>query len=217
MNCFVTGTDTEVGKTRVAVALIRDWVARGARVAGMKPVAAGAHPTTAGLRNSDALALQAAANVPAAYELVNPYCLAAPVSPHIAAAESSVAIEIAHVERCFQGLVRAADRVVVEGAGGWLAPIGPDTTMADLARALGLPVLLVVGLRLGCINHALLTARAITASGLALAGWVGNRIDPHFARAEENLATLERWLGRAPVAVIPHGEPAREPISFCLE
>ena len=214
---FIAGTDTEVGKTYVATALVRQLVRRGLRVAAMKPVAAGAHATPAGLRNTDALALATAANVTAAYATLNPYCLASAVSPHIAAAEAGVRIDTAHVARCFRTLVHDADRVVVEGAGGWLAPIGADSTMADIAGALGLPVLLVVGLRLGCINHALLSARAIASSGLALAGWVGNRIDPRFERAAENLATLEHWLGRPPAAVLPWRAQAEDHVSFCLE
>lgn len=208
---FIAGTDTEVGKTRAAVSVTRALVRGGLRVAAMKPVAAGATLTQEGFRNSDAVSLAAAANVTAAYDLVNPYCLAAPVSPHIAAAEAGTSIEIARIARCFGELALRADCVVVEGAGGWLAPIGERETMADVARALDLPVMLVVGLRLGCLSHALLSARAIEASGLSLAGWIANHIDPALERVPQNVATLERLLGRAPLAFLPHEPPSIAP------
>ena len=208
---FVAGTDTGVGKTRVAAALIRALVKQGLRVAAMKPVAAGACATDTGLRNADALALAAAANVEAPYEMVNPYCFAPAVSPHIAAREAGVIVEPDVVRRHFDLLAARADCVVVEGAGGWLAPIGERQTMADIAVALGLPVLLVVGLRLGCLSHALLTARAIREDGLPLAGWIGNHVDPAFERGSENVATLEQLLGCEPIALMPFepGEPAQ--------
>jgi dethiobiotin synthetase len=171
-------------------------------VVGMKPVAAGTENTAAGLRNEDALALAAASNIPAPYDSINPYCLLAPISPHIAAADEGVTLDPLLIKDHYARLTQLADFVVVEGAGGWLAPIGPSQTMADIARTLGLPVLLVVGLRLGCLNHSLLTRDAIAASGLPFAGWIANRIDPHFARAEENLGTLADRLGGAPLAVV---------------
>jgi dethiobiotin synthetase len=200
---FVTGTDTEVGKTYVATALIRALAQAKVRVAGMKPVSAGAIVTAAGLRNEDALALAAAANVAAPYHAINPYCLEAAVSPHLAAADEGVTIDTLLIKASFETLITlAADFVVVEGAGGWLAPIGETQTMADVAAALDLPVVLVVGLRLGCLNHSLLTKRAIEASGLRFAGWIGDRIDPGFQRVEDNIATLERALRCAPMAVL---------------
>lgn len=207
---FIAGTDTEVGKTHATVLLIRALAKVGLRVAGMKPVAAGAEPTERGLRNADALALAAAASVPADYELINPYCLAEPVSPHIAAKDAGIRIETAPIVQCFHSLSSGADCVMVEGAGGWLAPINERESMADVALAIGLPVILVVGLRLGCLNHALLSARAIEASGLRLAGWIANHIDPHYERLAENLATLERLLARPPILLIPHGQGALE-------
>lgn len=206
---FIAGTDTEVGKTHAGVSLIRTLVDAGRRVAPMKPVAAGAEPTADGLRNADALALAAAANVSVPYDRLNPYCLTAPVSPHIAAKEEGIRIETAHIARELDLLSRTADCVVVEGAGGWLAPISDRETMADVARALTLPVVLVVGLRLGCLNHAQLTARAIESSGLKLAGWVANQVDPHFERLAENQASLERLLGRPALAFIPHDASPR--------
>jgi dethiobiotin synthetase len=207
---FIAGTDTGVGKTLVAVSLVRALAARGLAVAAMKPIAAGATSTPQGPRSEDALALAAAATIAAPYEHINPSCLRAPVSPHIAAAEEGVSIDVAVIVRRFGELAHRADCVIVEGAGGWLAPIGERETLADVARALSLPVVLVVGLKLGCLNHALLSARAIEADGLRLAGWIGNAIDPGFERAAENVATLERRLGCAPLALVPRLSRAAE-------
>lgn len=200
---FVTGTDTGIGKTLVAAALTRALVARGLRVAVMKPVASGSERTPEGLRNSDALTLMAAASVQAPYEVVNPYCFLPPVSPHIAAREAGVVVELELLRSRFDSLAAAADCVVVEGAGGWLAPISDTAAIADLAATLGLPVLLVVGLRLGCLNHALLTRDGVRARGVAFAGWIANAVDPQFERAAENLATLTARLGEAPLARVP--------------
>ncbi len=200
---FITGTDTSVGKTLVAAALTRALAARGLRVAVMKPVASGSDPTPAGPRNSDALTLMAAANVPAPYDVVNPYCFLPPISPHIAAREAGTAVDLALLRSRFDWLAAASDCVVVEGAGGWLAPISDTATMADLAAALSLPVLLVVGLRLGCLNHALLTRESVSTRGVTFAGWFANSIDRHFDRSTENLATLVARLGEPPLALIP--------------
>lgn len=203
---FVTGTDTGVGKTHVAAALTRALVSRGLRVAVMKPIASGSEPTPGGLRNSDALALMSAANVTAPYEVVNPYCFLPPISPHIAAREARVAVDLALLRSRFDSLAAASDCVIVEGAGGWLAPIGEAATMADLAIALSLPVLVVVGLRLGCLNHALLTHESLRARGVSFAGWIANAIDPQFERLAENLATLTARLGTPPLAHVPYCE-----------
>lgn len=191
---FIAGTDTGIGKTEVATGMVRALVRRGIRVAVMKPIAAGATRTPEGLRNEDALALSAASNVPAPYAEVNPYCLSLPASPHIAARFAGISVDLAVIRRTFEALRARADVTVVEGAGGWLAPIGDRETMADVATTLGLPVVLVVGLRLGCLSHALLTAEAIASRGLRLAGWVANHVLPQFEHAAENLATLERRL-----------------------
>lgn len=203
---FVTGTDTEVGKTVVAAGLVHALAARGLRVAGMKPVASGGRETSAGLRNADAEALIATANVAADYTEVNPYCFAPPIAPHIAAAEAGVAIEAAKILAAAETLAARADAIVVEGVGGWRVPLAPDFDVAALAGALGLPVVLVVGLRLGCLNHALLTAEAIRASGSALAGWVGSAVEPQMARRDENIATLRKFLGAPCLGVVPHLE-----------
>ena len=207
---FITGTDTGVGKTAIAAGLVRGLVAHGLRVAVMKPVASGSDFTPEGLRNADALKLIEAANVTAPYETVNPYCFAPPVAPHIAAKQAGILMDTTLVRDRFDSLAAAADCVVIEGVGGWLAPLNDSQTVADLVRALGIPVVMVVGLRLGCLNHALLTQESIESRGIRLAGWVGNGIDPAMACRAENLATLERRLGQPPLAVVPFmpGEPA---------
>jgi dethiobiotin synthetase len=206
---FIAGTDTGVGKTWIATRLLAAQGAAGLRAAGMKPVAAGADLTSHGLRNDDALELQFAASVRLPYEWVNPCCLPLPTSPHLAARRAAVSVDIARIKASFERISAESDVIVVEGAGGWLAPVGeppapglPGPTMADIALALGLPVLLVVGIRLGCLSHALLTAAAIRQSGLPLAGWVANPIDPAFVDAADYVESLERRLP-APRLSIP--------------
>ena len=207
---FVTGTDTGVGKTVVACALVRGLRELGARVAVMKPVASGATRTPQGLRSADALALIQAAGATAPYARVNPYCFEPPVAPHLAAKQAGILMDTALVRDRFDSLAAASDYVIIEGVGGWLAPLNDTQTAADLVRALDVPVVMVVGLRLGCLNHALLTQESIGSRGMRLAGWVGNSIDPAMARRAENLATLERRLAQPPLAVVPFmpGEPA---------
>jgi dethiobiotin synthetase len=205
---FITGTDTEVGKTVIARLVVRSLVTTGVRVAVMKPVAAGSFMTAQGLRNADALALIADSNVVMPYATVNPYCLATPVSPHLAAREAGVTIELERIRENYAQLRAGADCVIVEGAGGWLAPLNEDEFIADLAAALELPVLLVVGLRLGCLNHALLTVAAIRQRRQILAGWIANRIDPDFAHIPENLAILERHIGMPPIATVAYDKAA---------
>lgn len=201
---FITGTDTGAGKTRVACALTRALARAGHRVAALKPVAAGCRATPNGWRNDDAEALIACAGVDLPYELVNPYSLPAPVAPHIAASETGVTIERSRIVECVQHVSTHADFVVVEGAGGWLVPIDENETLADVAAALKLPVILVVGLRLGCINHALLTTQAIRSHGTTLAGWVANAVDPEMERRTENLAYLQRRIGAPLLATFAH-------------
>jgi len=200
---FITGTDTEVGKTVVSTALARALVAAGHRVAVMKPIAAGAEVTPEGLRNADALGLMAASNVRTSYEVVNPYCLPLPASPHIAAAKAGIRIESATIVRAFERLVWLSDIVVVEGAGGWYVPCSDTETLADLAAVLDIPVILVVGLRLGCLNHALLTAQAVQSRGLRLAGWIANHLQPRFEHAAENIATLEARMSAPLLDIVP--------------
>lgn len=211
---FVTGTDTGVGKTVIACALVRALRDAGARVAVMKPVASGAFETTAGLRNSDALALMEAAGCPLAYEEVNPYCFGLPISPHIAAKEAGIEVDTSRIRQQYDRLASGVDWVVVEGAGGWFAPINEHQTMADLAWALSVPALLVVGLKLGCLNHAQLTRLGVESHGVPLAGWVVNGIDRDMMRVEANLATLERLLGEPPLAVVPHQPEGTDAIAL---
>jgi dethiobiotin synthetase len=211
---FIAGTDTGVGKTWVATRLLAALAAGGVRAAGMKPVAAGAELTSHGWRNDDALELAAAGNVRVPYELTNPVCLPEATAPHLAAARAGIRIDLEAIKRVFAAISARSDVVVVEGAGGWLAPIGPagaglpGPTMEDVALALKLPVILVVGLRLGCLNHALLTAEAIRGSGLPLAGWIANPIEPAFADASAYTDSLaERLpcplLWNAPQVILP--------------
>ena len=192
---FVTGTDTGIGKTRVSAGLLKALSKAGLKSVGMKPIASGATQTLEGLRNEDALALMAAASLAKPYAVVNPYCFAPPVAPHLAAREAHVEISLDVLRPAYAELCLGADAVVVEGVGGWQVPLSSGLELPDLAREFELPVLLVVGMRLGCLNHALLTARAIRADGLELAGWAANAIDPDFQRPEANLATLEAELG----------------------
>ncbi|HYX74012.1 MAG TPA: dethiobiotin synthase [Steroidobacteraceae bacterium] len=202
---FITGTDTGVGKTVIACALVRALRREGRRVGVMKPVASGSFQTSEGLRNPDALALMEAAGLPTEdYARVNPYCFQPPISPHIAAEAVKIAVDTNLIRENFDRLTADADWIVVEGAGGWLAPINERETMADLARALSLPVLLVVGLKLGCLNHAQLSWRAVRSDGARLAGWIASAIDPQMSHVAENLESLERRLGEPPLAVVPH-------------
>lgn len=191
---FVTGTDTGVGKTLVACALLHAFASRGLRAVGMKPVAAGAEWRDGVLINDDVAQLMAASNVTAPRELINPYCFEPPIAPHIAASLAGVEISINRLLTCFDQLAVRAERVIVEGAGGFCVPLNARETSADLAQRLALQVVMVVGMRLGCINHALLTAEAIRARGLLLAGWIANHIGPAMAQADANVATLRERL-----------------------
>jgi len=201
---FVTGTDTGCGKTWLSVELIRQLRGQGLRVAGFKPVAAGAALRDGNLVNDDALALAEAGGLDIPYATINPYCFAPPIAPHLAAAEVRVRVGIGPIRVAFKELVGCSDFVVVEGAGGWRVPLGPGLDMQLLALELGLPVLLVVGLRLGCINHALLSEQAILTSGARLLGWVGAQVDPGMASLNENIATLGSALSRPCLGILPH-------------
>lgn len=203
LSVFITGTDTGVGKTLVSTGLLHALAQHHARVVGMKPVAAGTELINGVEANDDVLALRAAATCAVPPELDNPVLLPDPMSPHIAAERAGVQIDIAHLVACHRQLASLADAVVVEGAGGFLVPLSAHETGADLAQALGLPVVLVVGLRLGCLNHALLTAEAIRARGLSLAGWVANHVDPAMLAQENNIAFLQQALQAPLLATIP--------------
>ncbi len=210
---FVTGTDTGVGKTLVAVALTRGFVARGLRTAVMKPVAAGAVDTPEGPRNGDALELLGASNVAAAYDDVNPWLLATPASPNLAARADGVAIRPEKILRAYARLAARSEVVVIEGAGGWHAPISATESMADIVEKMALPtvplsVILVVGLRLGCLSHALLTREAIRSRSLPFAGWIANKLQVEMPLADENIETLSNRFGAAPLAVARAGADA---------
>lgn len=201
---FVTGTDTDCGKTLVSVTLVQRLRARGVRVTGFKPVAAGAVRRDGELRNDDALALMGASRLDIPYATVNPFCFAPAIAPHLAAAEEGVKIESGPIQAAFAELAADCEFLVVEGAGGWRVPLGAELDIQGLALALGLPVLLVVGLRLGCINHALLSEQAILASGACLLGWIGSQVDPDMGRLNENIATLKSGLSRPCLGILPH-------------
>lgn len=200
---FVTGTDTGVGKTLISAALLHAFAARGLRAVGMKPVAAGCEWRDGVAYWDDVDQLRAAANVDAAQALVNPYRFEPAIAPHIAAAQAGVTIQMDVVARACDALHGLADVVIVEGAGGFRVPLNDHEDMADLARALALPVILVVGMRLGCINHALLSAEAIRYAGLPLAGWVANRIDPAMAQSDASLTALQQRLDAPLLGVAP--------------
>jgi len=196
---FVTGTDTDAGKTHVACQLIKQYVAQGQKVVGMKPVAAGCELINGEWVNGDVQKLTAASNVKAPRELVNPYCFNEPIAPHLAANMAGIEINIDKIKQAYQLLSNMADVVIVEGAGGLLVPLNEKESLADLAEALSLPIFLVVGMKLGCINHSLLTAEAIKARGLTLHGWVANHIDPNMAMRKENIETITKQLRLAPM------------------
>jgi dethiobiotin synthetase len=212
LSLFVTGTDTEIGKTLVSAALLRGFVREGLRATAMKPIAAGAFAVDGVLHNEDADQLDAAANVLLPPEIRTPYMLKEPAAPHIAAAHENVELDVARIIDAHAQAVQMADVVVVEGVGGFRVPLTDAHDTADLAFALNLPVVLVVGMRLGCISHALLTAEAIVARGLHIAGWVANRVDPAMHFVDENIIAIRERLDRqynAPLlGSIPHLSPA---------
>lgn len=207
---FVTGTDTGAGKTFASVALLHALRAGGASAVGMKPVASGCDATSEGLRNDDALALQAASDPRPAYALVNPYALPEPTAPQLAAERAGVRVTLAPMLEAYRALQALAPTVVVEGVGGWLAPLADDLEQSDLVRALDLPVILVVGLRLGCLNHARLTARAIQADGCHLHGWIGSNVE---ALEPRYIALVAQALPAPCLGVLPHA-PGASPASL---
>ena len=205
---FITGTDTGVGKTELACGLIRAYGARGHAVVGMKPIAAGARRVDGKLRNEDVERLRAAANVRVARPLLNPYLFAMPVAPHLAAERRGRRVDLNCILRAYHAVAARSDIVIVEGAGGLLVPLNASRDTADLARRMRLPVLLVVGMRLGCLSHALLTAAAIAARGLTFAGWFANRIDPRMREYRGNVQTLRERLGAPLLGELPyHARP----------
>lgn len=200
---FVVGTDTGIGKTHATCALLHALASRHARVCGMKPIASGGVDTPDGFTNEDSIAHRAASTVRVPPSLDNPILLPEPLSPHLSAARAGTAISFEVVSNAVRELQERTDALVVEGAGGFLVPLSETQTGADLAVALKMPLVLVVGMRLGCLNHALLTAEAIRARGLVLAGWIANRVDPDFLCPDENLAYLRGHLGAPLLADLP--------------
>jgi len=200
---FVTGTDTGVGKTAVTLGLMQALQQQGRSVAAMKPVAAGCERTVAGLRHADALQLQQQASVELDYELVNPCAFEPAIAPHIAAEQAGATIEIDKILNKYKEIELCVDCVLVEGAGGWLVPLNAEETLADLARLMGLDVIMVVGIRLGCLNHALLTADAIAAAGCTLAGWVANQLPSPPECVQENIKSLKSRISSPLLGVLP--------------
>jgi dethiobiotin synthetase len=217
---FITGTDTGVGKTLISCALLAVFAGQGKRVAGFKPVAAGGSLRSSGAptgvplagaagcdadgRNEDAVRLLAASTMPLSYELINPYCFREFIAPHIAAHNEGTIIELPRILAAYRELAKQADVVIVEGAGGFLVPLNDTQNSADLAREMGLSVILVVGMRLGCLSHALLTAEAIDARGLTLAGWVANILDNKMSVLQENIAALRERIAAPLLGVVPY-------------
>ena len=205
MNYFVTGTDTGVGKTLISCALLHAFAAQGKRVVGMKPVAAGCDEDDL---NEDVKMLRAASNILASLGQINPYSFLPALAPHIAARHAGVRINLERILESYSELATQAEVVIVEGAGGFLVPLNDTQDSADLAVALGLPVILVVGMRLGCLNHALLTLRAIQACGLQCAGWVANVQDADMAALDENIQALQQRIDAPMLGIVPHHAPA---------
>jgi dethiobiotin synthetase len=200
---FVTGTDTGVGKTLVSLGLMQHLQDRGLRVAGMKPVASGCMPAPEGLRNEDALRLQQQSSIALDYALINPYAFAPAIAPHLAAAQAGIRINMDAILSACARIAAGTDRLVVEGAGGWLVPLNETESLADLAGRLDLEVILVVGIRLGCLNHALLSVESIQRRGRKLAGWVANCLAPADAITSANIATLEARVAAPLLGIVP--------------
>ncbi|MDP3778320.1 dethiobiotin synthase [Methylotenera sp.] len=200
---FIIGTDTNVGKTYVASALVRHFAKAGYQTIGMKPIASGCEQTPDGdLLNDDVLALSTASNVVAPLDMTNPYRFSPAIAPHIAAEQAGEIIDCEKIKQAYHELTQLAEVVVVEGAGGFLVPLNRQETLADLAVTLNIPMILVVGMRLGCINHALLTVEAIKSRGLTLAGWVANQVDAEMPVFEENLASLQQRIAVPCISVV---------------
>nr|VFK19047.1 MAG: dethiobiotin synthetase [Candidatus Kentron sp. LPFa]VFK34074.1 MAG: dethiobiotin synthetase [Candidatus Kentron sp. LPFa] len=202
-NLFIIGTDTAIGKTRISLGIMAAFQAAGLSTVGMKPVASGCRATDAGLRNEDAEQLLRQSSVPVPYDLVNPFAFAPAIAPHIAAIEAGRAISLARIASCYHALTGLAECCVVEGVGGWLVPLTPTEGVPDLVKLLGLPVVLVVGIRLGCINHALLSVESIRRGGHRLLGWVANHSEPEMERSDENILTLKERIDAPLIAEIP--------------
>ena len=203
---FITGTDTEIGKTWTTQAVMYALKSRGLSVSGMKPVASGGTEADGSLKNDDALLIQAQCSTEQPYDWVNPFVFAEPVAPHIAAQNTGINIDITLITRAYNNMADRSDFVVVEGVGGWRVPLSDRLSTVDMVRALNLPVLLVIGLRLGCINHALLTAECIRDDGIRLSGLVLNGVDAGYAHPDQTLRTLVRSINAPLLGFFPHME-----------
>lgn len=212
---FVTGTDTGCGKTEVTLGLMRLFQDQGMKVAGMKPIASGSEATADGLRNEDALRIQAACSEATPYERINPFAFAPPIAPHIAAEQAGVVIDFGRIAENYQALAQRNDRVIVEGVGGLLAPLDEARDLVDLIHYLELPALLVIGLKLGCINHALLTVGALKARKIPVSGWLANQVEKDMLEVEGNLISLKRRIDLPFLGYIPvlQKNPSPEAIS----
>ncbi len=200
---FITGTDTEIGKTWCTLALIQHFKSQNLRVAGMKPIASGCYRTANGLRNSDAEQILAITGLDLPYDMVNPYPFEPPIAPHIAANQTDQIIELDKIISNYEQLQTRADMVIVEGFGGWRVPINSSLSLKDMVLAMKIPVVLVVGIRLGCINHALLTAEAIVQDGCHLIGWIANQIDANFV-GQQSIDTISEYLSAPLLAQTPY-------------
>lgn len=213
---YVTGTDTGIGKTLASCALLHALRGHGLRAVGMKPVASGCERIGGEWKNADALALQAAGEPGIAYADINPFALQHPLAPELAARDAGIEISLPPILDAHARLADRCDALIVEGVGGWAAPLSASLMQADLVRALRLPVLLVVGLRLGCLNHALLSARAIAADGAHLAGWIASHVDPAMERVEDNVAMLRERMPAPCWGVLPHA-PDADPVAMARQ
>lgn len=209
---FVTGTDTGVGKTTAAAACLSVLATTGHKVVGMKPIVSGGVNRGDQIVYQDVEILKQCSNIKVSNELINPYAFVPAIAPHLAARDAHIEIDINQIISCFQHLRALADCVVIEGVGGWSVPIGRDQTMGDVAKALNCPVILVVGMRLGCLNHSILTANAIQSAGLSLVAWIANEIDPGFERFDDNLQELVDRINRPLLGIIPYQQ--RQPLNF---
>ena len=215
MSYFVTGTDTGVGKTLISCALLHAFAAQGKRVAGFKPVAAGCDDDE---HNDDAKALRAASTMQLTYGQVNPYCFRRAIAPHLAARHSGVRIELKRMLTSYRELAGQSDEVIVEGAGGFLVPLNDKQTSADLAQELNLPVILVVGMRLGCLNHALLTVQAIAEYRLECAGWIANVLDAEMPALQENIEALRERIAAPLLGIVPYqAQPDAQTVASVLD
>lgn len=205
MSLFITGTDTEIGKTYIACALLNVWRAQGVHAVGMKPIATGAVAGPTGLRNDDAERLLALSHPGLCYDDVNPICLAAPTAPQIAAEVAGVTLDLSAALSAYRRCAAQAEIVLVEGLGGWMVPLTAERVLADLVRDLALSVVLVAGVRLGAINHTLLSARAIAEDGCRLVGWIANLIDPDYAYADASVEILAARINAPLLGVVPYG------------